>query len=91
METILDLQTCKIIDTVVEKTMTISWLRHGLSYDNQILGRTSVCQVSFSQFSGNIVFRRWRERGGGGGGVHSFSVTESQKSSANPGGTTVYD
>ena len=29
--------------------------------------------------------------GGGGGGFHSFSVTESQKSSANPGGTTVYD
>ena len=31
----LDLQTCKIIDIVVEKTMT-PWLCHGLSYDNQI-------------------------------------------------------
>ena len=48
METILDLQTRKIIDTVVEKTMMISWLRHGLSYENQIFGGTSVCQVSFS-------------------------------------------
>ena len=39
--TMLDLQTCKIIDIVVEKTIMTPWLCHGLSYDNQILYRDS--------------------------------------------------
>ena len=40
-ETMLDLQTCKIIDGVVEKTMTTSWLCYELSFDNQIWCRDS--------------------------------------------------
>ena len=64
-ETILDLQTCKIIDSVVEKTMRTSWLCYQLSFNNQIWCRDSfqegigVCQVSLSSISNNIAFQRW--------------------------------
>ena len=67
-ETILDLQTCKIIDSVVEKTMTMSWLCYQLSFNNQIWCRDSfqegigVCQILSSCISSDIVFQRW---GGG--------------------------
>ena len=37
----LDLQICRIIDSVVEKAMTTLWLRHELSFDNQIRCRDS--------------------------------------------------
>ena len=37
----LELQTCQIIDIVVEKTIMTLWLCHGLSYDNQIWYRDS--------------------------------------------------
>ena len=47
----LDLQTCKIIDSVVKKTMRTSWLCYQLSFNNQIWRRDSfqegigVCQI----------------------------------------------
>ena len=75
METILDLQHEKLLIVLLKKLM-ISWLRHGLSCNSQILGRTSVCQVSL---------------GRGGGGIQFSSVIENQKSPANPCGTIVYN
>ena len=56
------LQTCKIIDSVVEITMRTSWLCYQLSFTgNQIWCRASfqegidVCQISLSCISINIV------------------------------------
>ena len=78
-ETMLDLQTCKITDSVVEKTMTTSWLRYELCLYNQIWCRnsfykgTGVCQISLSYLSSNIVFQRRRGR------IHSCSDIERQK------------
>ena len=67
-ETILDLQTCKIIDSVVEITMRTSWLCYQLSFTgNQIWCRDTfqesihVCQISLSCISINIVLQRWGE------------------------------
>ena len=55
-ETIINLQTCKIIDSAVERTMKTSWLCYQLSFNNQIW-----CRDSFKEGS-NIAFQRW---GGG--------------------------
>ena len=59
----LDLQTCKIIDIVVEKTTMTPWLCHGLSYDNQIWCRDSFqkawMSAKFHCSSSTIIFRRW--------------------------------
>ena len=84
------LQTCKIIDSVDEITMRTSWLCYQLSFTgSQIWCRDSfqegidVCQISLSCISINIVLQRW------GGGIHSSSDTESQKTLANSGGTIV--
>ena len=87
--TILDSQTCKIIDSVVEKTMTMSCLCYQLSFNNQIWCRDSfqegigVCQISLSCISSNIVFQRWR------GGNPLFLRHRKPKGSANSGGTIV--
>ena len=55
-ETTIDLQTCKIIDSAVERTMRPSWSCYQLSFNNQIW-----CRDSFQEGS-NITFQR---RGGG--------------------------
>ena len=65
---ILDLQTCKIIDIVIEITMTTPWLCYHLSFNNQIWCRDSfqegigVCPILLFCISSNIVSQRW---GGG--------------------------
>ena len=60
------LQTCKIIDSVVEITMRTSWLCYQLIFTgNQIWCRDSfqegidVCQISLSCISISIVLQRW--------------------------------
>ena len=88
-ESILDLQTCEIIDSVVKKTMRTSWLCYQLSFNNQIWCRDSfqegigVSKISLSCISSNIAFQRR------GRGIHPSSDIESQKSPANSGGTIV--
>ena len=52
-ETIIDSQTCKIIDSAVERTMRMSWLCYQLSFNNQVW-----CRDSFQEGS-NIAFQRW--------------------------------
>ena len=49
---IIDLQTCKIVDSAVERTMRMSWLCYQLSFNNQIW-----CRDSFQEGS-NIAFQR---------------------------------
>ena len=60
------LQTCKIIDSIIEITMRTSWLCYQLSFtDNQIWCRDSfqedidMCQISLFCISINIVLQRW--------------------------------
>ena len=88
-EAIIDLQTCKIINSVVEKTMRTSWLCYQLSFNNQIWCRDSfqegidVCQISLSCISSNIAFQRW------GGGNPPFLRHRKPKPPAYSGGTIV--
>ena len=78
-ETILDLQTCKIIDSVVEKTMMTSWLCYQLSFNNQIWRRDSfqegigVCQIHCPASAVTLFSKD------GEGEIHSSSDIESQK------------
>ena len=82
------LQTCKIIDSVVEITMRTSWLCYQLSFTgNQIWCSCQegidVCQISLSYISINIVLQRW------GGGNPLFFRHRKQKTLANSGRTIV--
>ena len=65
--------------------MMISRLRHGLSYNNQILGGINMCQVSLSSA---VALSSEDGEKGGSTPPRSYLV-ESQKSPANPGGTIV--
>ena len=76
-ETIIDLQTCKIIDSAVERTMRMWWLCYQLSFNNQIW-----CRDSFRK----AVTLLSKD---GEGEIHPSSDIERQKSPANSGETIV--
>ena len=74
----LDLQTYKIIDVVVEKKIMTPWLCHGLSYDYQIWHKDSFrkAQVSAKLHCPTSTVTLFSEDGQGR--IHSSPVIEIQ-------------